>query len=263
MKTPRFVASAALLGSLLSYPVQAAIAPIELHPLPRTEIPVPTKIVNPLGVPAQYEDAIIKLSFTVDTAGVPRDIRVQDVADPALTDSLVSALVQWRFNPGRRDGVAVSMNVVLPLELSRKTMIARSDREVGAVPVATRRNGRPVSRADLDAHESLLHVNVATLDGQHFVSDGMSEAEVRTALGEPQAIVGNVWSYDHYDAESRDAARHGCNTLLIAFSNHRVTTLALVNDHARRFAAKQLQFEPGYLDRILQDMHEATIVAQR
>jgi hypothetical protein len=243
-------------------PALAATTAIELHPLPRTGLPVPTRVVNPKGVPAQYRDAVIRLFFTVDTAGMPRNIKVLELDDPALTDSLVTALAQWRFTPASRQGVAVSMDVVLPLELSGVAQLARADRQVGAFPVATQRNGRTPVRPDLNTHEALLHVNVVTRDGQVFVMDGMSEGQVREALGQPQIIAENVWAYPQYEAASTDADRHGCDTVLISFQNHRVATMALANDRAIKFAAIQLQSENGYIERVLQGMHQATNVAQ-
>lgn len=262
MKTSRAFLGLALFCGFISAPTFAVTELIELHPLSRTELPVPVKVVNPTDVPWQYRDAIIKLSFTVDATGIPRSIKVQDLDDPALTDSLVSAVARWRFAPASRNGVAVSMNVVLPLELSSSSPVAKPDRQIGAVPVATLRNGRARFRADLNTHEALLHVKVVTRDGKNFVTDGMSEAAVREILGQPQIVADNVWTYAKYDAPSADAERHGCDTILISFQNHQVAAIALANDRAIKFAAIQLQHEPGYIDRILQGMHKATHVAQ-
>jgi TonB family protein len=80
--------------------------------------PSPTKIVHPSGLPRAYENAVVELSFTIDEAGVPRDIAVVDAAAAKdLSASLVPVISQWRFSPGYANGHAVTTHVVLPLKL--------------------------------------------------------------------------------------------------------------------------------------------------
>lgn len=263
MNTNRILLGAALLIALLCSAAAAAAELVELRPLAQPDRPVPIKVVEPVGIPSQYRDAIIRIAFSLDAAGVPTGIKVWDSDDAALTDSLVFALAQWRFTPARVNGVAVERNVILPLQLSANGPGRPLDPHVGAVPVATVRTGRTPAAPDRNEHEALVHVNVVTRDGVEFVLDGMSEAEVRKTLGQPKIIAGNVWAYSKFDAESEDARRHGCDTVLISFQNHRVATLALVNERALNFAAIQLRNEPGYVERVLQGMHRETNVTLR
>lgn len=263
MNTNRILLGAALLIALLSCAAAAATELVKLHPLAQPDRPVPIKVVQPVGVPLKYRDAIIRTTLTVDAAGLPSDIKVQDSDDPELTSSLVSALSQWRFMPARVNGVAVGRGVILPLMLTTNYSGPQGEAQVGAVPAATARIGRRPAAPERYEHQALVHVNVVTRDGVEFVLDGMTEAEVRKALGQPKVLAGNVWAYSKFDSESEDARQHGCDTVLISFQNHRVATLALVNDRALNFAGIQLRHEPGYVERVLQGMHRETNVTLR
>ncbi|HKB57970.1 MAG TPA: energy transducer TonB [Lacunisphaera sp.] len=81
------------------------------------EAPAPTKVVQPMGLSRRLEGATVTLRFTVDEAGKPHDIRVLAPHDGALTRNLVSAVSQWEFTPGRKNGRAVSTHVELPIQL--------------------------------------------------------------------------------------------------------------------------------------------------
>jgi TonB family protein len=122
MKTSQIVLSAALFTGLLS--VSALATPEVAHNLAvvaamKVEAPAPARVVQPTGLPLSYEGKIVRLSLTIDAAGKPHDIRVVSADDRALTKSLVAAVSQWQFTPCRKNGVAVSTRVELPLELAR------------------------------------------------------------------------------------------------------------------------------------------------
>jgi TonB family protein len=81
------------------------------------EAPAPTKVVKPMGLSRRLEGATVTLRFTVDESGKPRDIQVLAPHNGALTRNLVSAVSQWEFTPGRKNGKAVSTHVELPVKL--------------------------------------------------------------------------------------------------------------------------------------------------
>ncbi|AOS44702.1 Gram-negative bacterial tonB protein [Lacunisphaera limnophila] len=79
--------------------------------------PAPTKVVSPTDVPRRYQNAIIRLSLTVDAQGRPHNIAVLSDRDQKLTQCLRSAVSQWEFTPAIKDGRAVAVDVVLPLQV--------------------------------------------------------------------------------------------------------------------------------------------------
>jgi TonB family protein len=79
--------------------------------------PVPVKIVNPVNLPFRFENETVTLSLTIDAAGVPHNIKVVSRGDHEASQSLVSAVSQWKFTPGLLNGVPVTTRVTLPVEL--------------------------------------------------------------------------------------------------------------------------------------------------
>ncbi len=111
MKIKSVIATAALLG-VLSTPAFALTTVA-----PSLEKPAPIKVVHPTDLPRSHIGAVVRLQFTVDAAGQPRDIRIVSPGDQAVAPRLVAAVAQWRFTPARQNGVAVSSRVEMPLEL--------------------------------------------------------------------------------------------------------------------------------------------------
>jgi len=113
MKSKTILLTTALLGGLFTASAYAGtrVTPVDFAP------PAATKIVAPTGLPRSHIGAIVRLQFTVDAAGQPRDIHVVSNGDQVLAPGLVAAVSQWRFTPGRQNGVAVSTKVEMPLEL--------------------------------------------------------------------------------------------------------------------------------------------------
>jgi hypothetical protein len=110
MKMYQSLFGAAILGSLLVASAQAsASAPFEA--------PVVTRPVSPTDINPRYKDKTINLIITVDANGRARDIKLLQVNDENLRKSLSAAVSQWQFAPGRRNGAAVAMRVVLPVQL--------------------------------------------------------------------------------------------------------------------------------------------------
>ncbi len=59
----------------------------------------------------------VTLEYTVDAAGFPQNIKVVDAADKATADRVVAAVRNIRYTPGKLDGVAVAVPVVLHVDL--------------------------------------------------------------------------------------------------------------------------------------------------
>jgi hypothetical protein len=82
----------------------------------RTDTPVPVKVVTP-EVSSGYVGTAVKLEFTIDGAGLPKDIIVLDAVPADLAKSLTTAVAGWKFQPLVRDGKAISTKVVLPVRI--------------------------------------------------------------------------------------------------------------------------------------------------
>jgi TonB family protein len=90
----------------------------------RTDVPLPTKVVNPTDVPGQYAGSTVTLQLTVDAAGAARNISVVSPNDPELSRAVVKAVSQWRFAPARKGGVPVESRIELPLQLKDTRQMA-------------------------------------------------------------------------------------------------------------------------------------------
>lgn len=119
MKTKFLVIVAATMGGLFTSvsarPLNATGA--EVSAPERFSAPKPTSIVGFTDMPPNYFGSTVRVKLTVDEAGQAQDIRVIAVRDKVLTQSLVSALSQWKFAPARKNGEPVSALVEIPLRL--------------------------------------------------------------------------------------------------------------------------------------------------
>jgi len=61
---------------------------------------------------AQIEGTVL-LSITVGSDGVPRDIEVVRSLYPGLNEKAIAAVQQWKFQPGTKDGEAVSVKATI------------------------------------------------------------------------------------------------------------------------------------------------------
>lgn len=82
----------------------------------RTDMPVPVKVVTPT-VAADYAGTAVKLEFTIDGTGLPKDITVLDSVPVDLAKTLTTAVAGWKFQPLIRGGKAVATKVVLPVRI--------------------------------------------------------------------------------------------------------------------------------------------------
>ena len=64
---------------------------------------------------AQRTPARVYVLFVVDKTGRVRDPSVQRSTDPAFERAAVSAVKQWKFEPGRRKGEAVRFRMRVPI----------------------------------------------------------------------------------------------------------------------------------------------------
>ena len=118
MKLKSIIATAALLGVMsVSASALTTVSAPDKAAAPSLEKPALTKVVNPTNLPRSFIDKTVTLNFTVDAQGRAHDINIMWQADSALHRSLVDAVSQWQFTPGRKDGQAVSTRVTLPVQL--------------------------------------------------------------------------------------------------------------------------------------------------
>ena len=121
MKMFKNLLGAALAGGILTTSAFAYVEqPTPWPQAPRVDVPVVSKVVNPVNLPQRHEGATVQVSFTIDPTGQPRNIKVLAPSDPDLARALIPALAQWRFTPVQRNGAPVSTRVVLPIKLISK-----------------------------------------------------------------------------------------------------------------------------------------------
>lgn len=109
------VAASLLSASVLSATV--VIEPAGLTDGVMYTSPVVVKTVNPTGISRRFQGEIVRLGFTIDEQGQPRNIALLSGRDPNLVRHLLPAVAQWRFTPAMKNGRAVSADVVLPIQL--------------------------------------------------------------------------------------------------------------------------------------------------
>lgn len=115
MKSLKYLLGAALFGSFLSVSAYALNRDTVAAPVVTT--PVVKDIVHPSGLMARHEGVTVNVCLTVDAQGQPHDIRLLAPRDPYLAKTLIPTISQWRFAPATKDGVPVSMRVILPVKL--------------------------------------------------------------------------------------------------------------------------------------------------
>jgi len=111
--------TAVLVGSVVVASAAFAAFPNPDGSIPQQETwqpPQPAEIVSPLFASA-HDGATVKLKLTIDEQGKPSDIDVVFPHDPQLKRNLVEAIEQWTFEPARKNGEAVKVRVVMPIEL--------------------------------------------------------------------------------------------------------------------------------------------------
>jgi len=74
---------------------------------PKVVSQVPPKY-SPEAKAAKIEGSVT-LRLVVDRSGAPRDIEVVKPLEPGLDANAITAVSQWRFDPGTKDGQAVDV----------------------------------------------------------------------------------------------------------------------------------------------------------
>lgn len=120
MNSKNILLVAALVGGLLSASVASAVVvidPVTMTGSAEYSAPAPLKIVNPTGIARRFQGETIRLSLTVDAAGQPHNISLLSGNDPHLVRHLLPVVAQWQFAPAKKNGQAVSADIVLPIQL--------------------------------------------------------------------------------------------------------------------------------------------------
>ena len=113
MKIKAILATAALLGVFATAAHAATFAKSSSF-----EAPMPAKIVTPTELPSAYRGSTVTLRLKLDATGHPSEVRVQGNHDKRLVRQLTQAVSQWQFTPARSNGVAVDVEVEMPLLLT-------------------------------------------------------------------------------------------------------------------------------------------------
>jgi TonB family protein len=79
--------------------------------------PAPVKIVHPVGISRRHEGETVRVSLTIDDTGRAHNVHLVGGRDPDLVKYLLPAVAQWQFSPAKKNGRAVTTDVVLPIEL--------------------------------------------------------------------------------------------------------------------------------------------------
>ncbi len=117
MNQIKMLLGAALLSGLLSTSIYAGSG-IPANPPPSgNSVPHPEVMVGPEDLPRRFIDVTVKVTFTVDEKGQPRDIKLVAPNDRDLARSLLPAIAQWRFTPAYVNGEAVAKRVVMPVKI--------------------------------------------------------------------------------------------------------------------------------------------------
>jgi TonB family protein len=121
MNSKNILLAATLAGGLLSSAVVASASVVvdAAAMVERTSYsaPAPVKVVNPTGIARRYQGETIRLSLTVDEAGQPHNINLLTGRDPHLVRHLLPAVAKWQFAPAKKNGQAVTADIVLPIQL--------------------------------------------------------------------------------------------------------------------------------------------------
>ena len=81
-------------------------------------------IVAPTNIPDRYRNATVAVSLELDAEGRVLQAGLHRGQDRSLERHLLPAVAQWQFKPAIRDGRAVPVRVVLPVELVESAELA-------------------------------------------------------------------------------------------------------------------------------------------
>jgi TonB family protein len=97
--------------------------PVSTRPDGVTTPPVVLLKVQPT-YPSEAEAAKLEgdvwVSTLIDTKGIPTDIKVTRSLGLGLDERAIAAVAQWRFKPGMKDGVPVSVRATIAVSFHVK-----------------------------------------------------------------------------------------------------------------------------------------------
>jgi TonB family protein len=85
--------------------------------------PQPLVTVDPLIAPTVYQGGTVVLRVSVADTGAVTDVAVINSA-PALTESVIEAVRQWRFSPARLDGTPVAARITVAVYVALQRNVA-------------------------------------------------------------------------------------------------------------------------------------------
>ena len=74
--------------------------------------------------------ATAKLTFDVDPHGVPMNFRISNASEPVWGSEATAMVGQWRFAPGMKNGIAISVPCVLELVWGQKQLTSDLERQL-------------------------------------------------------------------------------------------------------------------------------------
>lgn len=80
--------------------------------------PAPRTVVAPTALPRRYVNETVRVALTIDEQGRAHHVRLAAGRDEALARELLPAVAQWQFKPAMKNGRAVAVDVILPVELA-------------------------------------------------------------------------------------------------------------------------------------------------
>ncbi len=111
MNRIKIIITALIASMLISSSAFAAVGQVDTTPRP-------VHVVEPKDLPRHYIGETVKVTFLLDEAGQPSDVKLVDHAeDQELAESLLPAVAQWKFTPLQKDGESFTHRVMLPIEL--------------------------------------------------------------------------------------------------------------------------------------------------
>lgn len=87
------------------------------------EPPMPTKTVPPTYPSALKNDGVsgmVTVSLTVDEKGNVANVVVKKSTRPEFEQPAIDAVSRWKFEPAKKDGKPVAVQVVVPVKFSAK-----------------------------------------------------------------------------------------------------------------------------------------------
>jgi TonB family protein len=131
------------------------------------------------------------ISFTVDTDGIPRSVRVVKGLEPSLDANAIQAIETWRFKPARKDG-----KTPVPFDLTTEVSFRLLDKhESGGVVAIPARPGDPGTYLSYDGSRIIPPIPLKQIapkypfmDRVHRISGDCTLKMIIDSEGVPQNV---------------------------------------------------------------------------